>query len=105
MVSNNAFSFSLLRIILVFLIFYIWKFLLGHHIPALEFLKFLAFSVLVSYKRVSYIKKECTIMYAVNTIFFIHFGNIFDYCSNDNILSEVNIIMQARTYKPYVPGT
>ena len=35
---------------------------LGHHIPALEFLKILAFSVLVSYKRVSYKKKSVSCM-------------------------------------------
>ncbi len=52
---NYIFSFSLLRMILVFFTF---ESFLGPHIPGLEFLKFLAFSVLVSYKRVSYKKKS-----------------------------------------------
>ena len=38
------------------LVFFTFGSFLGHHIPALEFLKILAFSVLVSYKRVSYKK-------------------------------------------------
>ena len=47
------------------LVFFTFESFLGHHIPALEFVESLAFSVLVSYKRVSYKKMiVCSIQFS-----------------------------------------